>query len=543
MYRAIIFLLIGVCTTLYLKAQNKPVRFEIAVPAGSTPINFVPAANNGICVFYPTLDESGKDSVSWYFSMLNDKLSEEWVKKVQLHEDVTFLKSIATRDALYLLFHDTKRNKDGNIFVYMILPKLQLITEFRTSIPDKAEIVDFEISGNNAFMGYNNRKGDPGIVSFSFINGEKRTYPITSEKDALLLDVAIDTLRKEVYATYKIQYSATRNHLFVNKYNSPGALMSTFDFTGQVERRNFNTAQFLPSGDGTGIVTGTYGYNVTNSRRQYDYYDYYYNRYYNNYYSPYSYRQSNYDANNDKTPVSDGYFSAVIRQNQAGQVNYFSFGTFDNTVKYVTNASAVRFKLKSDRTQEEESPNQIEGTFNLRLLTHETVPFNGQYILVTEAYAPEYHTNTQMTYDYYGRSFPTSYQVFDGFRYSHAFIAAFDTSGIMTWNNGMEMRDILTKYLNRKLNCIFGIDETILFYNSNNKIAYKSVLGNQVLENTAYTSVPLKSGTDQAISEYNGTIQYWYDEFFIASGYQSIRNNFLEENKRNVFYISKLAFR
>jgi len=103
---------------------------------------------------------------------------------------------------------------------------------------------------------------------------------------------------------------------------------------------------------------------------------------------------------------------------------------------------------------------------------HDILIANGQVIITSEAYSPEYHTNTQMSYDYYGRAFPTSYQVFDGFRYSHAFVAGFDSSGNMKWNNGMEMRDIITKYLNRKLNIPFENYETVLFYKANNKVVF-----------------------------------------------------------------------
>jgi len=209
----------------------------------------------------------------------------------------------------------------------------------------------------------------------------------------------------------------------------------------------------------------------------------------------------------------------------------------------VKNKPAKKKEKSTDTEQTTEDPFDNERTLNLRLITHEIQVNNGQVIMTSEAYSPEYHTNTQMSYDYYGRAFPTSYQVFDGFRYSHAFIAGFDSSGNMAWNNGMEMRDILTKYLNRKLNCLFDNDETVLFYNANNKVAFKVIKGNNIIDNTTYTQLPLKRGTDQPLDEYLGTIEYWYDDYFIATGYQTIRNNYLESNKRNVFYISKMAFR
>ncbi len=544
-----IALLVSVALTIQAQSSD-PVRLEIAAPAGSDPFNYVTAGENGVCIFYPTINDTGKDSVSWSFRMVDDQLKEIWHQQVPLHKDVTYLKNMSTKDAIYLLFHDTKRNKDGNIIVFMIIPRLQVISEHIAMIPDKAEVVDFEIANSYAFIGFNNRKGQPGITGFSLITGEKQSYDITAEKDALLLDISIDTTLSEIFATYKIQFSSSKNHLFVNQYNSPGALEKTYDFTEQVERRNFNSAQYLPMGEGRGIVAGTYGYNVANTRRQYDYYDYYYNNYYYNYYSPYLSRQSNYDATEDKTPVSDGYYTAMVSAGVADKIKYFNFSGFNNAFKYITNPGALRIKIKPVKKAEKnadtdpsEATEDNDKTLNLRLITHDIQKNNGEIIMTSEAYSPEYHTNTQMSYDYYGRAFPTSYQVFDGFRYSHAFVAGFDSTGMMTWNNGMEMRDILTKYLNRKLNSLFEDEEMVLYYNANNKVAFKSIKGNTIVENTAYTPLTPKRGTDQPIDEYLGTIEHWYDDYFISTGYQTIRNNYLESNKRNVFYISKMAFR
>ena len=388
-------------------------------------------------------------------------------------------------------------------------------------------------------------------MGFSLVTGERNSYEITAEKDALLLDISVDSVHQKLYATYKIQYSSSSNHLFVNKYKITGTLEKTIDFPGQAEKKNFNSAQYIPKGEGNGLIAGTYGFNVTNTRRQYDYYDNYYNSYYYNYYSPYYYsRQPNYDANEDKTPVSDGYFTGQVVNDVAGKIKYFNFSGFSNAYKYITDPSALRLKNKATRKKEKSATEEQseetfdnEKTMNLRLITHDIVMNDGQFIITSEAYNPEYHTNTQMSYDYYGRAFPTSYQVFDGFRYSHAFIAGFDSSGNMLWNNGMEMRDILTKYLNRKLNFAFDKDEIVLFYNANNKVASKVIKGNTIVDNTSYTSLVSLRNTDQPVDEYLGTIEHWYDDYFIATGYQTIRNNYLESNKRNVFYISKMAFR
>lgn len=529
--------------------SGDPVRIEIPTRSGTDPINYVKAGREGVLIFYPTISEAGKDSISWSFMMTDEKLKESWRKEVPLHEDVTYLKGISNHGAIYLLFHDTKRNKDGNIFVYMVIPKYRLITEHRSGIPEKAEVVDFDMLGDLAIVGYNTRKEQPGIVAFSLVTAEKRNIEITSEKNALLLDLAPDTTSKLFYATYKIQSSSTKNHLYVNAYSVNGSILQSVDFGDQQEKRNINTAQFLPTGKGNGLLAGSYGY-YTTTRRTYDYYDSYYNYYYNSYY-PYYYRQQDYNANDDNTPVSDGFFTVAINNGVTGSMKYYSFSDFSHSFKYMTNLGALRSKFKAERHGGKEAENDIQpldagekvNTLNLKVLTHELVEQNRQYMLVAEAYSPEFHTVTRMNYDFYGRAFPTSYQVFDGFRYSNAFVASFDSAGKMLWNNGMEMRDILTKNLNRKLNHINDQDETVLFYNANNKIGFKTIRQQEIVDNTAYAPIVQKRGTDQPIDEYLGTIEHWYDGYFIASGYQTIRNNYLETNRRTVFYINKLAYR
>ena len=135
--KKIVFTVYLIFFVLILFAQNSnPLRFEIPVRNGTDPINYISAGEQGICIFYPTINDAGKDSVSWSFLMTDNNLKEKWRKLVPMHEDVTFLKGIARNNAVYLLFHDTKRNKNGNIFVYLVIPQLQLITEQRSSIPD-----------------------------------------------------------------------------------------------------------------------------------------------------------------------------------------------------------------------------------------------------------------------------------------------------------------------------------------------------------------------------------------------------------------------
>lgn len=530
---------------LFASAQSaQPIRFEVPTRSGTDPFNHVACGEDGVCLFYPTIEETGKDSVSWSFYLLDRNLQQVWQKRIPLREDVSFLKSIYRNNCIYLLFHDTKRNETGNISVFFIIPSKQIITEHRSDIPFKADVIDFEILNDLVFIGYNENRGKPGLIAFSLIDGQKRNYEISTENDALLLDVAADSVYKGIYATYKVQKTSTRNKLYLNKYDLSSALRSTTTFGGEVEKRIINSAEYVPLSDTRGLLTGCYGYS-NRGRRPYDYYHDYYNYYY--YHSLY-YRPYTYDANKDNTPVSDGFFTAAVGDNLTPTLRYYSFIDFSNALKITSDMDVLRLRKRSEKreknnlTGEDNTVDDNGNSLNYRLLMHPVIVSDGKFLLLGETYYPEYHTMTQMVYDYYGRAFPSSYSVFDGFRYSNAFLAAFDSAGVKVWDNGMEMRDILTTYLNHKMNYVFSGNEMTLFYNANGKLAVKTIAGSETLDNTSYVSIASKRQTDQVAYEYLGTMEYWYGNYYLASGYQTIRNNYLTENKRNVFYLNKMAF-
>ncbi|MBK7214165.1 MAG: hypothetical protein IPH88_12875 [Bacteroidales bacterium] len=522
--------------------SGQPLRVEIPVRSGSNPFNYIPFGDKGLCLFYPTINDAGKDSVSWSFVMLDRNLKEQWRKLLPIQEDVNYLQGLSRNGAIYLLFHDTRKNAEENIHVFFIYPDKQIITEHRSAIPEKADIVDFDILNDNALIGYNLRKGTPGILGFSLVNGEKRNFTIDDKDDALLLDIFADTTYKDVYTVYKVQPSSSKNLLKLNQYNSSSALRRTINFSNLQERRILNSAQFVSTAEGKGIISGTYGPG-NRSKRNYDYYNDYYNYYY---YNSFYRRQMNQDANRDNTPVSDGYFVATVGSTETGNIQYFNFIDFNNAQKYMNDPEALRTKRKSDiKKGNDEKAGDSDKNYSLEyhLISHPVEVDNGSYILLSEAYVPEYHTMTQMVYDYYGRAIPSTYSVFDGYRYTNAFIAAFDSAGNMKWNNGMEMRGILTNYLNRKMNFYSDSSEMLLFYNANHKLGYKAIKGSEIIENTNFTPIAPKRTTDQFMSEYLGTAEHWYGNYFLMSGYVTLRNSTMDESKRNVFYLNKMEFK
>lgn len=524
--------------------DNKPQRFEIPIRSGGDPVSYMPCGSSGILVYYPTISESAKDSINWSFMFLDNSLNRKWQQLTPLHEDVTFLKGIYKNGAVYLLFHDTKRSDLGNIFVFMVYPDIQLITQHRSSIPDKAEVIDFDILEEKAIIGYNIRKGKPALHIFSLSNADQKTIDVTANDESLLLDICADTVTKQIFTVHKEQ-DKKGNDLYISIFNDSFSPLYQVKVQNMQERRIISSAQFIPTATGKGLVFGAYGTSTQNNRKQYDYFNDYYNYYYFHNYNYYLRNHDRYDNNQDNTPESDGFYTVELAPGSAPTASYYSFIDFTNTIRYMTEMDAVRLKNKADRrnkTGELSARDERNFSLRYRLLLHDVVWQNNAFILAAEAYFPEYHSTTQMMYDIYGRPIPSTYSVFDGFRYTNSFIAAFDSTGKMVWNNGAEMRDILTKYINRKMGILPDNQETVVFYNANKKLSYKVILQENVVENTASTQIDLLRGTDEVIDEYLGSVQPWFGNNVIVSGYAEIKNNYISQSRRTVFYLNKLAY-
>jgi hypothetical protein len=74
-------------------------------------------------------------------------------------------------------------------------------------------------------------------------------------------------------------------------------------------------------------------------------------------------------------------------------------------------------------------------------------------------------------------------------------------------------------------------------------LASKIIHKTEIVEKTDYTPIDLMYPEDKLISEIKGKVDKWYGNYFIASGFQEIKNIAKEtDNRRLVLFFSKLIF-
>ncbi len=103
------------------------------------------------------------------------------------------------------------------------------------------------------------------------------------------------------------------------------------------------------------------------------------------------------------------------------------------------------------------------------------------------------------------------------------------------------MSSIRTFTLAEKAAVYIDDNEAVMAYSNDGKIAWKPVKDNHT--GVSYANIETKYSKDRVTNEQNNQFTHWYDNYFLASGYQTIVNNYLpSKNQRSIFFINKIAF-
>ncbi len=493
--------------------SGKLLRVEINTRLEYEIFKLVPCGESGLLLFYESTEQAYEDSKNWYFTFYNPNLKEKWTKVVPIVNNLKFKKFVIDDNFVYMYFLNTGKIK-SEMFNFQII-KLSIDTEkfYAVSgvIPDKSELVDFKVHKQTAFIGLNLRKNQVQINAVNTITGKNTLLPIELNGENLLEDIFIDALDNSVLAVINNYISKRYNSLYIIKYDFNGNKISTVEVKTENKENELNSAKLLSVNKDEKIIIGTYNKSTGKTT----------------------------ELKENIETVSTGYYFTKIVNEKQKFINYFNFLNFKNFYSALGGREIYKIKKKAEKKKIASK----DYSLNYRLLLHDIIQHDGKYILLSEAYYPEYHTVTNMVYDYYGRPIPQSYTVFDGYKFFNAIIAGFDEEGKLLWDNGFEIWNILTFYLKKHIIYYFDKNDMILAYNSEGKIASKIFENGEVVGDREYSEIDSMYPKDKIIDDENSNIIHWYNNYFICYGNQEIKNNSLPKlNKRTVFYMNKVAF-
>jgi hypothetical protein len=244
-----------------------------------------------------------------------------------------------------------------------------------------------------------------------------------------------------------------------------------------------------------------------------------------------------------RSSYSQGLFVATIDPQEKQKVNYYNFADLENFFSYMKAKRRNRIANKIERKK-------VKGKkikFNYRLLVHEIIENNGQYIMLGEAFYPKYNT----TPSYAGSSAYTTAgnygSYFAGYRYTHAIVIGFNNKGKILWDNSFQIEDVLSLSLDQYVHADVREEDIVLFYMYDNEIRTKIIKGNEVVEGKSFDNIKLSFQDDVLKNSYSdiGGLELWYGNTFYAYGTQNIKNLRDQGVKlnRRVFFINKVEYK
>lgn len=504
-----LLLIFSVMICLTGRSQTGVVRLEFEAALNSNIYELVPLGNQGFIVFFETSEAAGENSKNWFFTFYNPSFSEVWKTNIAVVEDAAYQGFIRKDSLLYLFFLNPGKIKSGkDNFQLLTLDLVKGISyEIKGNLPPESTFTKFCIGGNRMFLGLNLKNDQASIYSIDLESGPVKEFRMPYPDQNFIEDIIFDTLNNEVKSIVTNYLSRRQNKMFLVVLDEDAGFKYDMEINPVVTGKYLNTARMYAIDSAHLMILGTYGSLATKIPSANEYFGI----------------------------ESSGVFSTRISERKQEFMNYYNFLEFKNLRAGVSARDFYRLQKKKER----ESP---EYSMNYELLTHDPELRDSTLVMMLEAFYPEFRTVSDISYDYWGRPVTHTYTVFEGYRFFNSILTGFNLDGSLAWDNSLEINASPTNVLETKSAYFFDGKPSILFYNDGSKISYRICLDNAELESFTVLDLETSEFGDKITAVGQNHIIHWYDYYFLAYGYHTIRNNLLaDKNERTVFYINKIS--
>jgi small nuclear ribonucleoprotein (snRNP)-like protein len=514
---SLFILLASLCSSSLQAQQYK--RVEIETQGNADDMVVVPIGNEGLILFSQVMP--GK----YNFAKYTTDLQQDWKVDCMVNSTLDLSKYVYNGKSLYLLF---SRFKSPVYQVLKVNVKAGFAEKFEMHSLNKLEITDFEATGNDVFIAGKTRS-EPILLHINLQTKQTQVMPTALKGKAEIQSLELDTVNQQLNVAFA-NWRGRDYKMVIKSFTPEGKQIKSVALDSD-EERSLLTGRVSQLKENEDLVIGTYGTRGSS---------------YANYSRGY-YTRSVYMGNADYT---QGLYISKLANNQPQFMKYYSFTDFKNFFKFMNGRQQERMERKIKKRKQAGKDLKLQ----YRLLVHDIIQHNGQYIMVAEAYYPEYRNTNNFYpgmngygygyggfgYNGYGRNYP----IFDGWVYTHAVIAGFDMQGNLLWDNSFEINDVKTFSLREKVKVSFSNDNIVLAYSHSGMLKTKVIRGNDIVEGKEDVPLRAEFEGDKVKKSSIDNVDYWYQNNFLAWGYQKIRNQRDEQvkGKRNVFYFSKVEF-
>ncbi len=460
----------------------------------------------------------------------NPDLERDWSLNGTIEDNLDFVKSSYDGQSVYLLF---TRNRTDFYQVVKVGLAGFMETFFLTSV-DRFQITDFQTLGYSVFMAGTVRD-EPMLLYTNLASKQSKVLPGVTQANTVIQSVDVDTTHHLVNVCYAAR-KGREIKLISRTFDEYGQSVGQIVLNPDPDYSLLNGRLFMLN-DSTKLMIGTYGFR-------------------------------NMQGNNNS--ASQGLFLSKIVYDEVDFTQYHSFTDFKNFFNFMSEREQERMQRKIERKKESGTDVKL----NYRLLVHDIIEQNGNYLISGEVFYPEYRNNMNGPYGmsswwgspmmspwgwggfgmfpsyglwnpyywdpWFGSRRMNNGQVFNGFVYTHAIVAGFNPKGELLWDNSLPFDNVRSMELKEKIRVKPNPDQTIeMLYSNKGAIKAKVFEGNKVLADRQPIPILTADMGDRVRQTTTDEVLYWYDNYYLAFGYQRITG---DDGRRNVFYMNKISF-
>jgi hypothetical protein len=498
-----LYIFLFLSNSLFAQVEQ-PKRLEIELDSEDEYFKVISAGKKGI-VLYRESQERSKEGKVWEVLNYDTSLVKTFEAKFAVPFGDRYIGWEYVPDKLYLLFN---RGLYQSKSLRLIEVSLQTGDTTNHDIEKlfPIELTEFYVYNNVVLMGgYVNLR--PSVIYYSLSEKKMRVLPGFYSNNSELLEISIDKQLNIFSVSMLEKMPNKRLKISIKTFDFTGKLLASRDIEPK-ENLSFISGKSSNIVNGSHFIAGTYA--------------------------------------NKRSKYSRGIYFARLGSNEDEEVYYYNYADLENFFDYMRAKREIRVKEKIERRKIRNKKNK----FNYRLVVHDIMKMDDQFIMIGEAYYPKYSSYTTNPYfgaNPYNPSLSDIYRNYNfaGYKYTHAVIIAFDKNGTLIWDNSFEINDVTSFTLDQFVHPHIDEDQIVLLYNFENVIRSKIIREGIILEGKAFNDIELKFDEDivNSNSQFGG-IRKWYEDFFFAYGVQKIKNLKDKDVKlnRKVFFINKVIY-
>lgn len=524
----ICFFIIACLGIHYSNAQSVR-RIEIPTRGDDQGFQVITLGEEGVLV----LTKTGK--LSFNITKYDAQLQQAWSSNGELEENQSMVDFHRDGRDVYFLF--SKYNSD----LYQIIKVstgIGIMQKFFFENIRRFEVSEFKVYNEVAYLA-GMVKEEPVLMSVNFNRMQPRILAGGIKGTASISSLDYDEANGLLIVSYSVKKGRS-SYMAVKRINPNGKIVEQLTVEPE-EDYGLLTGKLFSLNDGTQLMIGNYGF-------------------------------KGYQSNGG--PMSQGLYISKVDGETPEYLKMHSFTDFKNFFNFLPPKQQEKIEKKIKKKKGRGDDLKL----NYRVLVHDIIKKDNQYILVAEVFYPEFRTNNSYGYPYYGSAFGSPFgfgyggynslnmlrlsryyglnswawnpwmysnygsnnQQFDGFKYTHAVVAGFDLNGKLIWDNSFSFDNVKSMELKEKVKIHSEGDDISLVYSNKGKLASKIVRGNDVVEGLKTIDIDTQKEGDKVRDTATDDIEYWHQNYYLAWGYQRIANR--TEGSRRVFYLNKIAF-